>query len=268
MGLLYDLILKTRALKRHEIDARSLEKTRQIISDYIGSVLARPTQQIIANIRNLCQNEKDKPQQGNVSQIIQDIGIIERDLHFLMDLAILEGLPQSQHIEQIKISEFIATIVRHSNIRFHLSARNARLLLETDANLLETLIIHLLDFLRRLAFSQLDLVVTTHVGKKVCLQFLAYQKNGSQVNKIYRVCSYQGLLRDPRWIQWAIVTEITRILQGKRPAIKKVKGKFLGISIILPDSLSVQEAMNHTQGSGGNKYVTLRLHTEKISTSL
>ncbi len=236
IGLFYGIILRRIEVEKHYTYLKSIDELQHRIFGYIGSLLAKPSQKAIERLP--CFWEKKKSTsflKESAREINENIEDIQTNLNLLMELARLEVLVEPEHIEEIDLGDFIQAVFANSKLTSHVRIKK-NINIETGLDLMNSSMIHLLDFLEQQNFGNIDLVVTPKVNNGILFHFLAFHSNANKVREIYRVCNHISPLKDPRWLKWSIISETVRILQGKTN-VSRIHGRFLKFGITLPQSI-------------------------------
>ena len=242
IGLLYILIQRRLEVEKHNKYLKSIDELQHRIFGYIGSILAKPTEQVLNLIKEWGLKNSKKIQTEEITNVKSNIKEIQSNLDNLMELARLEVLNEPEYIAKINLYDFAQAVFANAKLNAHIRV-DPEATIETGLDLMNSSMLYLVDFLDQQEFRNIDLVLTEQTENKILFHFLAFHSESDKVREVYSVCSHAAPLRDPRWIKWALISEIIRVMRGKI-FLKRVRGRFLRISITLPRSLRSKESLN------------------------
>ena len=242
IGLLYIIIQRKVEVEKHNKYLKSIDELQHRIFGYIGSILAKPVEQVLNFIKELGGKKNKQALSENASHIRNGIKEIQSNLDGLMELARLEVLNEPEHVEEINLYDFAQMVFANARLNSHIRV-DPETTIETGLDLMNSSMLYLVDFLNQQEFSNIDLIVTTQTGNNILFHFLAFHSERSKIREVHSICSHVMPLRDPRWIKWSIISEIIRVMKGKI-SLSKIHGRFLRINISLPRSLRPKEVMS------------------------
>ena len=241
IGLLYVLVQRKIEVEKHNTYLKSIDELQDRIFGYIGSILAKPTEQVTALMKELVGKKNKQGFSGEMSETKEKIKDIESNLNSLMELARLEVLNEPEHVDEINLHDFIQIVFAHAKLNCHIRVAEETTI-ETGLDLMNSSMIYLIDFLKQQEFQNIDLVVKAQGRENIFFHFLAFHDQPAKVREVYKVCSHLTPMRDPRWIKWSIISEIIRVMKGKI-SLKRIRGRFLRVSITLPRTLRAKERL-------------------------
>ena len=239
IGLLYILVQRKLEVEKHNTYLKSIDELQHRIFGYIGSILAKPTEQITSLMKELAEKKNRQKFSEELSQLRIGIKNIQNNLDSLMELARLEVLNEPEHVDEINLYDFTQVVFANTKLNCHLRV-DPGTSIETGLDLMNSSMLYLVDFLTQQEFRNIDLVVNLQGVDKILFHFLAFHDDAPKAREVYGVCNHLTPLRDPRWIKWSIISEIIRIMKGKI-SLKRIRGHFLRVSITLPRTLQFKE---------------------------
>jgi hypothetical protein len=139
----------------------------------------------------------------------------------------------------VNVSDFLSAVLPTSGVTCTVKVHPG-LMLESSLELVHSAVIRMVDFPGFTSFRHIDLIVTSDLEENLHFRFLLQHDDRKTMRRMQRILT--GKLPDLEglWIQWGIIEEIIRILDGTMD-VRILNRKFLCIDVRLEAYLPEQE---------------------------
>lgn len=178
---------------------------------------------------------------------------LEKSLDDVLELSRLEVMEEPEARVPVNVGDFLSAVLPTSGVTCTVKVHPS-LELESSLDLVHSAVIRLVDFPGFKTFRHIDLIVTSDLEENLHFRFLLQHDDRKTMRRMQRILT--GKLPDLEglWIQWGIIQEIIRILDGTLH-VRILNRKFLCIDVRLDAHLPAEKQLERE--NGGLKVVSL-----------
>lgn len=236
------IVLQLVALQR-DVDLGSLKmesvnELRTRIFHHINLAIAQPVLELSEQVRQKMQDGFTRKESAGVQFRLTEL---ERSLDDVLELSRLEVMEEPEAIVPVNVGDFLSAVLPASGVTCTVKVHPG-LELESSLELVHSAVIRLVDFPGFQSFRHIDLIVTSDLEENLHFRFLLQHDDRKTMRRMQRILT--GKLPDLEglWIQWGIIQEIIRILDGSME-VRILNRKFLCIDVRLDAHLPAEEAL-------------------------
>ncbi|MBU45036.1 MAG: hypothetical protein CMN76_17625 [Spirochaetaceae bacterium] len=216
----------------------SVNELRTRIFHHIHLAISQPVLEITTQVRKKMQDGFSRKEATGVQFHLTEL---EKSLDDVLELSRLEVMEEPEARVPVNVGDFLSAVLPTSGVTCTVKV-HPRLELESSLELVHSAVIRLVDFPGFKTFRHIDLIVTSDLEENLHFRFLLQHDDRKTMRRMQRILT--GKLPDLEglWIQWGIIQEIIRILDGSLD-VRILNRKFLCIDVRLDAHLPAEDAL-------------------------
>ncbi|MBI40055.1 MAG: hypothetical protein CMF59_10675 [Leptospiraceae bacterium] len=248
------IVLKLVNLQRDvdlgQVKMESVNELRTRIFHHIHLAISQPVLEITEQVRSKMSNGFSRKEATGVQFHLTEL---EKSLDDVLELSRLEVMEEPEARVPVNVGDFLSAVLPTSGVTCTVKVHPS-LELESSLDLVHSAVIRLVDFPGFKTFRHIDLIVTSDLEENLHFRFLLQHDDRKTMRRMQRILT--GKLPDLEglWIQWGIIQEIIRILDGTLH-VRILNRKFLCIDVRLDAHLPAEKQLERE--NGGLKVVSL-----------
>ncbi|MCB1170800.1 MAG: hypothetical protein KDK25_10715 [Leptospiraceae bacterium] len=242
--IMLQLVALQRDVDLGSLKMESVNELRTRIFHHINLAIAQPVLELTEQVRQKMQEGFNRKEASAVQFRITEM---EKSLDDVLELSRLEVMEEPEARVPVNVGDFLSAVLPTSGVTCTVKV-HPRLELESSLELVHSAVIRLVDFPGFKSFRHIDLIVTSDLEENLHFRFLLQHDDRKTMRRMQRILT--GKLPDLEglWIQWGIIQEIIRILDGSLE-VRILNKKFLCIDVRLDAHLPPEEALER-EGPG------------------
>ncbi|MEQ8349931.1 MAG: hypothetical protein RH862_00505 [Leptospiraceae bacterium] len=214
----------------------SVNELRTRIFHHIHLAISQPVLEITEQVRTKLKVGFSRKEAAGVQFHLTEL---EKSLDDVLELSRLEVMEEPEARVPVNVGDFLSAVLPTSGVTCTVKV-HPNLELESSLDLVHSAVIRLVDFPGFQTFRHIDLIVTSDLEENLHFRFLLQHDDRKTMRRMQRILT--GKLPDLEglWIQWGIIQEIIRILDGNLQ-VRILNRKFLCIDVRLDAHLPAEE---------------------------
>jgi hypothetical protein len=236
LALRIQFILEKLKIQRRLDQLEEADQLREKIFQQMEKVLSEP----IKHLKELFlswQGGKGKEADFDKADVLQNK--LTHLLEDTIELSRLEVLGEVPYRERVEFVDYIKNVLPDKKLTYTILV-DPKTSIRTSLELLNSIVNRIVDFTPFREFSHNDLIVTQDLKGNIHFRFLLYNPESRKTISLYNQLNKSEEMESNIRIQWKIIMETLRLLDGKME-MKIIKKKYLridfGIAAEVPDPL-------------------------------
>ncbi|MDX1960443.1 MAG: 7TM diverse intracellular signaling domain-containing protein [Leptospiraceae bacterium] len=189
-----------------------IDRLREKLFEYMNLIILTPIESTLQLIRAI--KADSKIYSSEQMQIIEKHNKeIDHSLDDILELSRLEVKPDSPLKDTVNFVDFIKSIIPDGEITYTIKV-DPNFQINNTLDLVNSLMIRIIDFTGFKNFTSKDLILTSDLKDHLHFRFMFYNKEHRNTIQLFRQLNDKRI-KDLQTVQWAIIKEILRLLEGK-----------------------------------------------------
>lgn len=227
VSLLFRTLLMQKEAEAGETKMQAVDTLQTMIFHHIDTAIANPVLELTEQI-----NQKEQFSEKEYQSVEYRVHEIEEQLNNILELSRLEVMEGPEARVEMNVKDFLDSILPHTDITYTMRV-DSDLIFETSLELVNSLVMRLVGFPGFQSFQHIDLIITSDLNQNLHFRFLMQQSEMKTVKRMYSILTNKMPDIEGLWVEWSIIQEIIRILNGELE-VKILNKKFLCVDITLP----------------------------------